>query len=187
MGYLSELVKKDHRELVLFHNQIVNADNDIDKSRFQHQFVWELARYAVAEELLFYPAIEKHLADGKERTENDRMEHKKTKDQLMEFESMKPTDPNFEPTINSIMNNLSSPIKEGEDDNLTALESAISIEDDEELSESFKRTKMFIPTLTHPAAKPPNPLPFESPIGLLTTPIDKLGDMFRRLPPHRRH
>lgn len=77
MVSISDSVKKDHKELEAFHNQIVNADNDIIKTRFQNQFVWELARHSAAEELLLYPALEKHLADGKERVEKDRERHQK--------------------------------------------------------------------------------------------------------------
>ncbi|KAG5297174.1 HHE domain-containing protein [Histoplasma ohiense] len=180
MVSISDSVKKDHKELEAFHNQIVNADNDIIKTRFQNQFVWELARHSAAEELLLYPALEKHLADGKERVEKDRERHQKTKEQLMEFQSMKPTDANFEPTVNSLMDNLSTHMRDEEGDNLPALENAISNEDSEELSKSFKRTKMFVPTRLHPAA--PNQPAFESVIGFMMAPIDKLADTFRRFP-----
>ncbi|OAX79791.1 hypothetical protein ACJ72_05885 [Emergomyces africanus] len=180
MVSITDSVKKDHRELEAFHNQIVCADNDIIKTRFQNHFVWELARHSVAEELLLYPALEKHLADGKERVEKDRKRHQKTKEQIMEFQSMKPTDADFEPTINSLMDSLSTHMEDEEEDNLPALEKVISNEDSEELSKSFKRTKMFVPTRLHPAA--PNHPAFENVIGFMMAPIDKLGDMFRRLP-----
>ncbi|PGH32705.1 hypothetical protein GX50_04487 [[Emmonsia] crescens] len=180
MVSISDSVKKDHKELEAFHNQIINADNDIIKARFQNHFVWEVARFSVAEELLLYPALEKNLADGKERVDKDRKRHQKTKEQLMEFQSMKPTDANFEPTINSLMDNLSTHMRDEEEDDLPALENAISNEDSEELSNSFKRTKMFIPTRLHPAA--PNRPAFENVIGLVMAPTDKLGDMFRRFP-----
>ncbi|OJD15809.1 hypothetical protein AJ78_03950 [Emergomyces pasteurianus Ep9510] len=180
MVSISDSVKKDHNELKAFHNQIVSADNDIIKTRFQNQFVWELARHSVAEELLLYPALEKNLADGKERVDKDRRQHQKIKEQLMEFQSMKPTDANFEPTINSLMDGLSMHMKDEEGDDLPALENAISNEDSEELSKSFKRTKMFVPTRSHPAA--PNQPAFENVIGFMMAPIDKLGDMFRKFP-----
>ncbi|PGH10209.1 hypothetical protein AJ79_05462 [Helicocarpus griseus UAMH5409] len=180
MPTISDSVKKDHRELEEFHNQILNADNDIYKTRFQNQFVWELARHSMAEELLLYPEFEKHLADGKEKADKDRKEHQKAKEQLQEFQSMKPTDANFEPTINSLMSHLSEHIKAEEADDLPALENALSNEDSEALSKSFKRTKMFVPTRSHPAA--PDKPPFETAVGLMTAPIDKIADMFRRFP-----
>ncbi|KAK2731572.1 hypothetical protein FQN55_004645 [Onygenales sp. PD_40] len=180
MPTISDSVKKDHRELETFHNQIINADNDITKTRFQNQFVWELARHSIGEELLLYPEFEKHLADGKERADKDRKQHQKAKEQLAEFQSMKPTDPEFLPTVNSLMSNLHKHMQEEEADDLPALESAISSQDSEKLSESFKRTKMFVPTRSHPSA--PDKPPFETAIGLMTAPIDKIGDMFRKFP-----
>ncbi|EEQ85106.1 hypothetical protein RJZ56_002515 [Blastomyces dermatitidis] len=180
MVSISDSIKKDHRELQAFHNQIVNADNDIIKARFQNQFVWELARLSAAEELLLYPAFEQHLADGKERVDKDRERHQQTKDQLLEFQSLKPTDANFEPTINSLMDNLSTHMRNEEEDDLPALEDAISSEDSEGLSKSFKKTKLFIPTRLHPAG--PHHPAFENVTAFVMTPVDKLADTFRRLP-----
>ncbi|PGH04353.1 hypothetical protein GX51_03512 [Blastomyces parvus] len=180
MVSISDSIKKDHRELEAFHNQIVNADHDIMKARFQHQLVWEVARLSAAEELLLYPAFEQHLPDGKERVERDRERHQQTKDQLMEFQSMKPTDANFEPSINSLMDNLSTHLRKEEEEDLPALEEAISAEDSEELSKSFKKTKLFIPTRLHPAGR--HHPAFDNVTSFIMTPVDKLSDTFHRLP-----
>jgi len=41
-----------------------------------NQFRWELARHSVGEELLLYPAFEKHLgAEGKKMADEDRADH----------------------------------------------------------------------------------------------------------------
>jgi hypothetical protein len=39
---------------------------------------------------------------------------------------------------------------------------------------------MFVPSRSHPRA--PNRPPFETLAGLLATPIDRLGDLFRKFP-----
>ena len=48
------------------------------------------------------------------------------------------------------------------------------------MANSFKRTKMFVPTQSHPSA-PAKP-PFETVAGLMAAPIDHLKDMFKKFP-----
>lgn len=49
-----------------------------------------------------------------------------------------------------------------------------------EAGKKFERTKMFAPTRAHPSA--PNKPPFETVVGLITAPLDKLRDVFRTFP-----
>jgi hypothetical protein len=93
---------------------------------------------------------------------------------------MKATDPEFESTIKALMADLSSHIKEEEQQDLPKLEDAISREESEKLSTSFGRTKIFVPSRSHPSA--PDKPPFETAVGLLAAPIDHLADLFRTWP-----
>jgi len=72
---VSDRIKHDHRELEEYYNKIKEASRDDDKVRWQNQFVWELARHSIAEELVVYPAMEKHVPDGVRMAEKDRSEH----------------------------------------------------------------------------------------------------------------
>jgi len=77
-GTISDCVKHDHRELEDYYNHIIHPDSDDDgKTRYQNQFVWELARHSVGEELVVYPALEKYVPNGKALTVKDRAEHQK--------------------------------------------------------------------------------------------------------------
>jgi hypothetical protein len=78
------------------------------------------------------------------------------------------------------MKDLVQHIKEEENDDLPALETAISTIESESLAKSFGRTKAFVPSRSHPSA--PSKPPFETVGGLLTAPIDHLGDIFRKFP-----
>lgn len=73
---ISAAIKKDHRELEEYYNNIINAKDHDEATRWQNQFTWELARHSIAEELVVYPAFEKNLgAKGKEMADKDRDEH----------------------------------------------------------------------------------------------------------------
>jgi hypothetical protein len=78
------------------------------------------------------------------------------------------------------MKDLNQHIKEEENDDLPALESAIQNDESESIAKSFGRTKAFVPSRSHPSA--PNKPPFETVVGLMTAPVDHLMDLFRKFP-----
>jgi hypothetical protein len=43
-----DAVQRDHRELEQYYNKIKSSSSDDEKTRWQNQFVWELARHSVA-------------------------------------------------------------------------------------------------------------------------------------------
>lgn len=110
----------------------------------------------------------------------DNTKNHQVKALLHKFQNLSPSDSAFQPTLESLWSELSKHISEEETDDLPALEKTLSEGDSQSMSKSFKRTKMFVPTRSHPAA--PDKPPYETVAGMLATPIDKLGDMFRRFP-----
>ncbi|KLJ12530.1 hypothetical protein EMPG_12446 [Blastomyces silverae] len=180
MTKISDAIKKDHRELEAYYDKIINPKDQDEQVRYQNQFTWELARHSIGEELVVYPALEKHVKGGKALADRDREEHQVVKEELKKFQNMKTTDPEFIPTIKALMKNLSKHIKEEEEDDLVKLESALQEEESKKLATSFGRTKAFVPTRSHPSA--PDKPPFETAVGLLTAPIDHLADLFRKFP-----
>lgn len=75
MAKISDTIKTDHRELEGWYDKIINPVNEDEQVRAQNQFVWELARHSIGEEIVVYPALEKHLSDGKKLADRDRQEH----------------------------------------------------------------------------------------------------------------
>jgi len=180
MGTVSDAIQHDDRELEEYYANIINAKDTDAKERWQNQFVWELARHSIAEELVVYPAMERSLSNGTEMAEKDRCEHATVKELLYKFQGLKPDDADFEPTIKTLMSNLGQHIKEEEQDDLPALEKALTDDESESIAKSFSRTKMFVPTRSHPNA--PDKPPFETVVGLMAAPIDRLKDMFSKFP-----
>jgi hypothetical protein len=98
---------------------------------------------------------------------------------------MKSTDQNYVPKLKELYAKLEQHIKEEERDEIPALEKRLAEDHttssvSETLAKSFGRTKHFIPTRSHPSAGE-NPV-FESVVGLMAAPMDKLGDMLRKFP-----
>jgi hypothetical protein len=86
-------------------------------------------------------------------------------DQLKVFQDLLANDSGFDTTIRTLMADL---------------QKALVLDESVELARSFWRTKMFIPSRSQPRA--PNKPPFETVVGLLAAPIDRLGDLFRKFP-----
>lgn len=177
---VSDAIKTDHRELEAYYNEIMNAKDAETATKWQNQFVWELARHSIAEELVVYPAMEKHLGqEGKALADKDRAEHNQLKLSLAKFQKLNATDPSFKTTLEVLYKDLKGHIAEEEEHDLPKLEAAIK-SDTEKMAASFERTKMFVPTRSHPSA--PDKPPFETVVGLMTAPLDKLLDAFHKFP-----
>ena len=78
------------------------------------------------------------------------------------------------------MRDLSLHMREEEATDLPALEQVLSEQESENLSAAFQRTKLLAPSRSHPMG--PDKPPFETAYGLVTAPIDLLGDLFRKFP-----
>jgi len=103
------------------------------------------------------------------------------KEQLYEFQKLKPKDAAYIPTLKALFEDLQTHIKEEEEQDLVKLESNLSLTESKELAQHFEQTKMFTPTRSHPSA--PNKPPFETVVGLMTAPIDRLRDLlFTKFP-----
>ncbi|KAJ5083875.1 hypothetical protein NUU61_008454 [Penicillium alfredii] len=170
MVRIIDAVRKDHKELESYYNKIVTSEDADEQTRFQNQFTWELARHSVGEELVVYPAMKKYLRDG----EKDREQHRTV------FQDLPCSDPRFIPTITILMDDFAQHMHDVETIDLVKLESAITPKESERLGKSFDRTKIFMPTRSHPSL--PDRPPYETATGLMAAPLDHLQDIFRRWP-----
>ncbi|TDZ28460.1 putative hemerythrin-like protein [Colletotrichum spinosum] len=180
MGPVSDAIKEDHRELEAYYKRIVASTDLNEQTRFQKLFTWELARHSISEELVIYPVLEKEVEGGRAMADHDRSEHQTVKEKLYKFQNLESQDPEFLPTLESLMKDLKEHIREEEEQDLVRLEEAIDADKSEQLAASFERTKLFTPTRSHPSA--PNRPPYETVVGLMAAPLDKLRDAFSTFP-----
>ncbi|KAJ5613367.1 hypothetical protein N7510_006561 [Penicillium lagena] len=180
MARITDAIAKDHRLLESYYETIVRAEDADERTRFQNQFIWELARHSVAEELVVYPAMAKYLRNGDQPVDKDRQGHQTLKERLKNFQDLNCSDPRFIPTITMLMEDLSKHIHDEETMDLVKLEGAITAEESRRLAKSLRRTKIFVPSQAHPEA--PDRPPFESAVGLLVAPFDHLRDILRKWP-----
>ena len=107
---------------------------------------------------------------------------------LKEFQNLNAADDAFVPKLEEIWTELKHHIEEEESKDLPDLERALSSRptrgssdaSSESLARKFERTKAFVPSRSHPAAGE-NPW-FESAVGMLAAPMDRIADLFRKFP-----
>ncbi|KIW90999.1 uncharacterized protein Z519_08782 [Cladophialophora bantiana CBS 173.52] len=172
-------IKHDYAELKEHYENILGAQDTDSKIHWQNQFTCEFAPHSLGEELVVYPATERHLDQGgKEMANKDRKENLKVKELLYKSQKLSPSDQSFELTIMSLWSELIQHVQGEVFHNLPALEKTSAEGDSQSMASSFGRTKMFGSTRSHPSAldKPP----FETVAGLMAAPLDKLRDPFRQ-------
>ncbi|KAH7463355.1 hypothetical protein FOMA001_g18124 [Fusarium oxysporum f. sp. matthiolae] len=154
---ISDAIIQDHHELEKYYIEVINSTDYDHQQCLGNQFVWELMRHSIGEELVVYPAFEKYMGPkGQEMADSDRQKHHKAL--------------------------LWQHIQEEEKIDLPALEQSLKAqgEETEFLARRFDRTKKFVPTRSHPRAGE-KPL-FETVMGLMAAPMDKLADILRKFP-----
>ena len=73
---ISEAIGSDHKTIDSYAENIKTATSLEDKIKWRNQFTWALARHAISEELIMYPAMEKHMGqEGLDLTNVDREQH----------------------------------------------------------------------------------------------------------------
>ncbi|KAG8897359.1 hypothetical protein FRB99_008208 [Tulasnella sp. 403] len=179
---ISDAIIQDHRELEEYYQNYKRASTDKEKQQWAAQFRWELARHSVGEELVLYPVMGKYLGEeGEKLAATDRADHAEAKEMLYKLERTSITDPEFPSLFDKLMEDLREHMKSEEEQDLVKMERALPPDESTQMAKSFQRTKMFVPTRSHPSAPDKGGL-FETAAGLAAAPIDKLKDMFTSFP-----
>jgi hemerythrin superfamily protein len=176
-------VKQDHKELEeaysnykKYHKQ----GNEEEAGKWFNQFVWEISRHAVTEELVLYPLIASQGEKGQKLADQSRDEHQQTKNMLVEIQNIQDGDA-FEKKFDEIMHVLREHISKEEKEDLVYLEQNVDQGGREAAGTTFALGKNLVPTKPH-AAVPNRSAIVEGALGLFATPIDKLRDVFTPYP-----
>ncbi|XP_002981476.2 uncharacterized hemerythrin-like protein C869.06c [Selaginella moellendorffii] len=178
-----ERVKKDHEELDDYYKHYKKSLKDGDGEaalKWFNQFVWEICRHSVSEELVLYPMMETMGDRGKKLADKSREDHHKVKEMLAEMESMSDAK-EMEPKMDKLMEELREHIKLEESEDLALVEKEVGLGARETAGATFALGKSIAPTRPHTMV-PEKPVVVEAALGLLATPMDKLRDMFTSFP-----
>jgi len=178
-----------HQAFAASYGKVMNETDKTEQQRHGDKFVWDLARHSLGEELVLYPALEKHLGSlGKRMVATDRKDQaqasqrgssgavwhgsnqRQIKELLVQFQSIKSSDPDYIPKLSSLWAKIEDHIVDEEAHDLPALEERLSLAASKSMAKKFEMMDKFAPSGT---------APFDSVMGLLTAPVERLAEMFK--------
>lgn len=93
---------------------------------------------------------------------------------------MAPNSTDFFPLLDTLLKDLHEHIEHEKNEDMPRLEDILSREESKSLANYFEKTKLILPTRSHPSA--PNKPYFENFAAMLAAPIDKFTDLLRAFP-----
>jgi hemerythrin superfamily protein len=173
---IDELLITDHKDIMAFLDEFENTNQEVEAFKWLRQFIWELARHSIAEELILYPMFKEKIPKGDSYWTKSLDDHRKVKVLLREIEVSKELT-KIRPKMKEVRDSLSKHIKFEEEEVIPLIRNNFTEQERVSCGNTFLRRKLIVPTRAHPHV--PDSIPtIESLIGLFIAPVDKFKDIF---------
>ncbi|PYF95950.1 Hemerythrin HHE cation binding domain-containing protein [Georgenia satyanarayanai] len=169
-----DFLTNDHALMVALLETIQETADLKERRDLADTLIAEVMRHAVAEEMHVYPAVEKHVPNGKEEVEHDKKEHDELVDVMKRIEDLDSEDPRFLQEIREMHGMLKHHANDEETDQFPKLRQHIPREELVELREKVETAMRAAPTRPHPSA--PHSELFHKTLGPGVGFIDRLRD-----------
>ncbi|MBD8063420.1 hemerythrin domain-containing protein [Oceanitalea stevensii] len=169
-----DFLTNDHALMVALLETIQETADPKERRDLADTLIAEVMRHAVAEEMHVYPAVEKHVPNGKEEVEHDKKEHDELVDVMKRIEDLDSEDPRFLQEIREMHGMLKHHANDEETDQFPKLRQHIPREELVELREKVEAAMKAAPTRPHPSA--PHSELFHKTLGPGVGFIDRLRD-----------
>lgn len=169
-----DFLTNDHALMIALLETIQETADPKERRDLADTLIAEVMRHAVAEEMHVYPAVEKHVPNGKEEVEHDKKEHDELVDVMKRIEDLDSEDPRFLQEIREMHAMLSHHANDEETDQFPKLRQHIPREELVELRAKVEAAMKAAPTRPHPSA--PHSELFHKTLGPGVGFIDRLRD-----------
>ena len=169
-----DVLSSDHRDMTALIAEIWTVRDPMIRRDLTDTMISELVRHAVAEEMYVYPAMEKHLPDGKGAVEHDVEEHKELEEAAKKLEDLDVSGAEFDEALRRLETVLADHIQDEESEQFPELRRRIPAEELVELAGKVETAKKLAPTRPHPSA--PNSELFHKLVGPGVGLVDRLRD-----------
>ena len=169
-----DVLTADHRDMLELLTEIQSTPDPTRRRDLADTVIAEVMRHAVAEEMYVYPAIEKHLPNGKEEVEHDKKEHDDVVKLMKQIEDVDSADPRFLELIREMDSQLRHHMTDEEADQFPQLRAHIPADELVELAGKVETAKKLAPTRPHPSA--PHSELFHKSIGAGVGMVDRIRD-----------
>jgi hemerythrin superfamily protein len=172
---IEELIVADHKDIMSFYHEFDKTSKEEDALKWLRQFIWELARHSIAEELILYPVYKGKIPQGESYWNKSMEEHRKIKVLLSEIESTSDIS-KIRSKMKEVIDSLNRHTDMEENEILPLVKKHVSEAERISYGNTFLRRKLIVPTRPHPSV--PDSIPtIQSLVGLLVAPIDKFRDV----------
>lgn len=172
---VDELILADHKDLKVYLRKFEESPTFEEASRWLHQFIWDICRHSIAEEIILYPILKK-VPDGKHKWNESLEEHRKIKEPLSQVEKIKDLDLLIA-KVKEVTDVLMHHVDFEEKEVLPAINSVCDKDFLIREGNRFLRRKFIAPTRPHTMA--PDSFPTLESLGeLLLSPNDMFRDIF---------
>ncbi len=178
---IENLIIQDHNVIKTVYEKFKAASSKDEAERWRNEFVYEIARHSIAEELILYPLMRSHFPDGENLFQTSIKEHHEVKQNLHKAQSIDPYSDGFRSKVKDVMDLLIKHIQKEEKEILPMIHKYLNEEQRTKAGHQFSRRKLIVPTRPHTAIPEDSPT-LNSILGLLTAPIDKFRDLFTHFP-----
>ncbi|CAI2180813.1 6266_t:CDS:2, partial [Funneliformis geosporum] len=174
---LFDIAIEDHSVIKSLWKRFQEEKSDNERQKIANTILREVSIHSATEEIIVYPLVEKHLAEGKDTADHNRNEHLQIKKDLYKLDSMKIGDEGYNELLKKVMDEFYEHSTKEETDLFPQLTKAIGSDELQKLASDFEKTRHTVPTRAHPFA--PDKPPKETIVGTATAPIDKALDETR--------
>lgn len=181
MSLLEELILEDHRDMKAMLEKYRTALTKDEAHKWYNQFVWEVCRHAIGEELVLYPLLKERIPNGPALVEESLEEHRETKKYLSEIEHLDYRSDEFDVKVRTMVDGLLKHMEKEEAEVIKLLVQFLSKEERLSAGARFNNRKRIAPTHPHTMIPDNSPI-FETLSGLIVAPIDKFFDLFKEFP-----
>jgi hemerythrin superfamily protein len=149
-----QLLKDDHRTVEDVFGRYEKAGDGAyqEKRHLVDRMVKELSVHASIEEEIFYPATREARGETEEMVKEAYEEHAKTKQTLMQLETMDPEAPQFDQLVRTLMADVRHHVEEEEGEMFPKVQQALPKEQLQDLGERMKEAKKSAPQTPSEAA-----------------------------------
>ncbi len=169
-----DVLTEDHLEFLTIIGQILESAEPDQRRDLADIVIAEIMRHAVAEEMYVYPAVEKHVPDGKAVVEHDKEEHEQIVRLMKDLEGVDAADGRFTALVQELRSTLEHHVTDEETEQFPQLRAHIPQDQLVDIAEKVEKAKKLAPTRPHPTA--PHSEAFHKLVGPGVGFVDRLRD-----------
>ncbi|MFC7376236.1 hemerythrin domain-containing protein [Brachybacterium sp. GCM10030267] len=169
-----DVLTADHHAMLDLLRQIQGNPDPQERRDTADTVIAEVMRHSVAEEMIVYPAVQKHVPGGDEEVEHDKQEHDELVDVMKQLEDVDASGAEFLDLIKTFEDKLDHHVHDEEDEQFPKLRENIPQGELVEMAEKVEKAKQAAPTRPHPNA--PHSELFHKSVGPGVGMVDRLRD-----------